>query len=134
MKIDWTLWPEKRWILSPKSPVWLYDEVKKEHVLIVVLMAILIFLSVLLPDPEETASYLLKQMIPLVLIALSVFILVLGLAFWLVQRFWEAMGLPELGEMVLQFNGMRLWLQLGFYFACFALVLATGVGVLMAVL
>ena len=113
--------------------VWLYDEVKKEHVLIVVLMAILIFLPVLLPDREETASYLLKQMIPLVLIALTVFILVLGLAFWLVQRFWEAMGLPELAEMVLQFNGMRLWLQLGFYFGCFALAVLAGVGCLMAI-
>ena len=118
-------------------PEWLgsiLEWVKKEQALFGLLVLGLVLLPVLVDDPEETARYILKQMLPLVWIALIVFMLVLGLAFWLVQRFWEAMGLPELGEMVLRFNGMRLWLQLGFYFACFALVLATGVGVLLAVL
>ena len=118
-------------------PEWLgsiLEGVKKEQVLFGLLVLGLVLLPVLVDDPEETARYILKQMLPLVWIAMIVFMLVLVLAFWLVQRFWETMGLPELGEMVLRFNGMRLWLQLGFYFACFALVLATGVGVLLAVL
>ncbi len=110
------------------------DELKKEHVVFGVLVLVLMFLPVLSNDPEETARYVLKQMIPLVLVAVVVYLTVLGLAFWMVQRFWEAMGLPELGLMVLGFNRMRLWVQLGFYFGCFALVLAAGVGVLIAVL
>jgi len=118
----------------PERILQAFESLKKEHLLFGVLILLLAALPMLVNDPEETATYLLKQMLPLILIAFTVFAIILALAFWLVQRFWEAMGLPELSLMVLQFNELKIWLQLGFYLVCFALVLATGVGVLIAVL
>ena len=79
----------------PERILQAFESLKKEHLLFGVLILLLAALPMLVNDPEETATYLLKQMLPLILIAFTVFAIILALAFWLVQRFWEAMGLPE---------------------------------------
>ncbi|MNL08698.1 hypothetical protein D3C87_1294320 [compost metagenome] len=70
----------------------------------------------------------------MVLLALISFLLVLGLCWWLLQRFWVVMGLPGLGEMVLQFKELKLWAQLKFALCLFALLLLGAIGALIAVL
>lgn len=70
----------------------------------------------------------------LVLLALISFLLMLGLCWWLLQRFWTVMSLPDLGIMVLQFNSLQLWQQLSFWLASFALLLLAAVGALVAIL
>jgi hypothetical protein len=63
-----------------------------------------------------------------------VFVILVALCFWLMRGFLKFMGLPALGDLVLRFRSLELWVQLGFYLACFALLLLPGVGTLAAVL
>jgi hypothetical protein len=70
----------------------------------------------------------------LVLLAMIGFLLMLGLCWWVLQRFWAVMGLPRLGDMVLQFNSLLLWQKLAFWLASFALLLLAAIGALVAVL
>ena len=82
---------------------------------------------------DITAGYVDPSIWVLVLLALICFMGMIGLSWWMVKRFWMALGLPSLGGMVLQFNELLLWQQLGFYFASFALLLLAGVGCLAAI-
>ena len=59
----------------------------------------------------------------LVILSLISFMLVAGLCWWLLQRFWLMAGLPAFSLMVSQFKTLPLWQQLGFYWASFALLL-----------
>ncbi|WEK20518.1 MAG: hypothetical protein P0Y49_05125 [Candidatus Pedobacter colombiensis] len=70
----------------------------------------------------------------MVLLALMCLLLMLGLCWWLLQRFWVSIGLPSLDNMVLQFQKLQLWEQLKFALCLFALFLFAGVGMLIAVL
>ncbi|TCD02719.1 hypothetical protein [Pedobacter psychroterrae] len=81
---------------------------------------------------DPTSGYVDRSILILVLLALICFLGMIGLCWWLLKRFWMALGLPELGGMVLQFNELLLWQQLGFYCASFALLLLAGVGCLAA--
>ena len=82
---------------------------------------------------DVTAGYVDPSIWVLILLALICFMGMIGLSWWVVKRFWMALGLPALGGMVLQFNELLLWQQLGFYFASFALLLLAGVGCLAAI-
>jgi len=82
---------------------------------------------------DPTSGYVDRSILILVLLALICFLSVIGLCWWLLKRFWIAWGLPEFGGMVLQFNELLLWQQLGFYFASFALLLLAAVGCLAAI-
>ena len=55
------------------------------------------------------------------------FMMVAALSWWLLNRFWVSLGLPALGTMVLQFNTLTLWQQLGFFWLSFALLLLAAV-------
>lgn len=70
----------------------------------------------------------------LCVLGLIAFVVVTGLCWWLLQKFWMSMGLPALGNMVLQFKDLAAWQQLGFYWASFGLLLWAAVGVLTAIL
>jgi hypothetical protein len=83
---------------------------------------------------DGTAGYVDPGILILVLIGLICFMVLVGLCVWLMMGFLKFMGLPVLGDMVLRFKEMELWVQLGFYLACFALLLLAGVGTLAAVL
>lgn len=59
----------------------------------------------------------------LILLGILAFLMAIALSWWLLQRFWLNLGLPNLGLMVLQFKNLALWQQLGFYWLSFALLL-----------
>lgn len=70
----------------------------------------------------------------LMLLSMICFMVVIGLCWWVLQRFWLSLGLPGLGSMVSQFKALESWQQLSFYWASFALLLLTMQGVLSAIL
>ncbi|MEJ7559337.1 MAG: hypothetical protein WKF66_13585 [Pedobacter sp.] len=70
----------------------------------------------------------------LVLLSLICFVAVTGISYWMLKRFAVVMGLPTVGNLIVQFNSLELWQQLGFYWASFALLLLAGVGSLSAIL
>jgi hypothetical protein len=83
---------------------------------------------------DVTVGYVDPSIMVLVLISLICFLGLIGLCCWLLQRFLLVFGLPGFGSLVLRFNELELWVQLGFYFACYALLLLAGVGCFVAVL
>ena len=70
----------------------------------------------------------------LVVLALLSFLMVVGMSWYMLSWSWKSLGLPEVRVMVLQFRDLELWVQLGFFFASFALLVLGGVGALSAVL
>jgi hypothetical protein len=83
---------------------------------------------------DNTIGYIDPSIWLLVLLAIICFLIILPLSWWLLQRIWRVLNLPSLELMVSQFKFLEVWQQLGFYFACFALLLLAGVGCLVAVL
>ena len=72
---------------------------------------------------DETAAGIDQSIWLLIILSLSTFLLLSALCWWLLQRFWLSAGLPPLKIMVLQFDTLSLWQQLGFYLASFSLLL-----------
>ncbi|SMD08218.1 hypothetical protein [Pedobacter africanus] len=83
---------------------------------------------------DETTGVIDQSIWLLVLLAALSFMLMTGLCWWLLQRFWLYMGLPELNVLIMDFKQMELWQQLSFWLASFALLLLAGIGALVAVL
>jgi len=79
---------------------------------------------------DATAGYIDQSIWLLILLSLISFLLTVGLCWWVLQRFWLNIGLPGLNSMVLNFRDLELWQQLGFYFACFAVLLLAAVGLM----
>ena len=108
-------------------------EIWKVAMLFMILMVSWPLIQGLVQHLDLTAGYVDPSILVLVVLSLICFLGMIGLSWWLVKRFWMALGLPCLGGMVLQFNELFLWQQLGFYFASFALLLLAGVGCLAAI-
>ncbi|HKG07898.1 MAG TPA: hypothetical protein VKB19_15620 [Pedobacter sp.] len=87
-----------------------------------------------LRERDAMVGYVDPGIVVLILIAVISFLGLVGLCYWLMNGFLKYMGLPHLGSMVLQFTDMELWVQLGFYFASFALLLLSAMVCLVAVL
>ncbi|WP_090778386.1 hypothetical protein [Pedobacter sp. ok626] len=101
------------------------------------LLGLLLTLWVALPKLmgfDETTGYIDPSIWLLILLSLITFLVLVATCWWLLQRFWMALGLPALALMVSQFKFLEVWQQLGFYFACFSLLLLAGVGCLVAIL
>ena len=107
---------------------------KKEHALLGGLLALWGVSPELVKLIDSTAGYIDQSIWLLVVLSLISFMMVVGLCWWLLQRFWTSMGLPQIGRMVTGFKEMELWVQLGFYLGCFALLVFAAVGCLVAVL
>jgi hypothetical protein len=108
-----------------------------------VLKVLLLFVVLVLAWPvvqrmvggwDVTAGHVDPGILVLVVLALICFLGMVFLSWWLLQRFWLVFGLPAWGGMVLRFNELELWVQLGFYWLSYALLLLAGVGCLIAVL
>lgn len=69
----------------------------------------------------------------LIILSLIAFLILLGLCLWLLHLFLVKTGLPALSTMVSQFKTLMLWQQLGFYFACLALLLLAASTCLVAI-
>ena len=104
------------------------------YLLIGLLLLMWPLLQQLLTHSDPTVGYIDPNIWLLILLGLICFLIVTGLCWWLLQRFWMSLGLPALGSMVVQFKEIESWKQLGFYWASFGLLLWAAVGVLMAVL
>jgi multisubunit Na+/H+ antiporter MnhE subunit len=83
---------------------------------------------------DVTVGYVDPGILILVVISLICFLGLIGLCCWLFNRFLLVFGLPGFGTLVLRFNELELWFQLGFYFGVYALLLLAGTGCFVAVL
>jgi hypothetical protein len=111
----------------------LLNEIKKEHRLMIVLMLLWSIVTNLFSSPEFSAG--INQSVPImIVISLITFLILLCISYWLLERFWQRVGLPGIGSMVLQYKKMQAWQKLGFYWLSFALLLLTGVMCLAAIL
>lgn len=109
------------------------NEIKKEHRLVMVLMMLWSVVTHFFSSEEFSAG--INKSVPImIVIGLITFLILLYLSWWLLERFWERVGLPGIGTMVVQYKEMLIWQQLGFYWLSFALVLLAGLGCLAAVL
>ncbi len=108
-------------------------EILKVMMLFVILVLSWPLAQRMVQQVDATAGYVDPSIIVLIVLALICFLGMIGLSCWLMKRFLVVFGLPGLGSMVLQFNELLLWQQLGFYFASFALLLLAGIGCLIAI-
>lgn len=117
-------------LLPVGVPVWKYIE----RVLWIVIGVLVWQLAPrMFPLAEGNSIEIARSIGLMVTLAWVVFVGLLGLCWWLLNRFWVSVGLPGVDCLVLQFRRLEVWQQLGFYFAAFALVLLAGVGCLAAV-
>ena len=88
----------------------LLNEIKKEHRLMIVLMLLWSAVTNLFSSPEFSAG--INQSVPImIVISLITFLILLYLSWWLLERLWERIGLPGIGNMVLHFKKIRIWQQ-----------------------
>lgn len=108
-------------------------DIRKEHRLVLVLMLLWAAVTHLMSSPEMSSG--INQSVPImIVISLITFLVLLYVSWWLLERFWQRVGLPEIGSIVLQYKEMNTWHQLGFYFLSFALLVLIALGCLAAVL
>ncbi|GGH03114.1 hypothetical protein GCM10007422_17910 [Pedobacter zeae] len=82
---------------------------------------------------EPTAALLDAGIWQLILLSLLCYVALLQMTWWLLYRFWLALGLLNLTDMVLQFKQLSSWQQLGFFWASFALLFLAGIACLAAI-
>jgi hypothetical protein len=107
---------------------------RKEHALLGALLGLWGISPELVHWLDSTAGYIDQSIWMLVVLSLISFMMVVGLCWWMLDRFWTSMELPRIGRMVTGFKEMELWVQLGFYLGCFALLVFAAVGCLAAIL
>lgn len=83
---------------------------------------------------EPTAALLDTGIWQLIVLSLICFTSILTGSWWLLQKTWQRIGLPDLSNMVSQFKNLALWQQLAFYWASFALLLLAGIACIAAVI
>lgn len=81
---------------------------------------------------DATAGNIDQSIWLLVLLSMISFILLAGLSWWMLQRFWLSIGLPSIPFMVSQFHTLSLWQQICLFWASFALLLLVSMGLLFA--
>jgi len=82
---------------------------------------------------EPTAALLDAGIWQLILLALLCYAALLQLSWWLLQRFWQSLGLYKLTDMVSLFKQLTSWQQLSFFWASFALLLLAAIACLAAI-
>lgn len=97
-----------------------------------ILLSIWTFSPVLLRFADDTVGNIDQSIWLLIVLSLMSFLLITGLSWWILQRFWFMSGLPSILSMVSQFNTLLLWQQISFFLASFALLLMSSTGVLIA--
>ncbi|MBO9675416.1 MAG: hypothetical protein J7577_18350 [Sphingobacteriaceae bacterium] len=112
--------------------------VPKKQMLEKLMLAIILILGWLtlpniLKTIEPTAALLDAGVWQLILLSLLCYVALLQMAWWLLYRFWLALGLLKLTDMVLQFKQLSSWQQLSFFWASFALLFLAGIACLAAI-
>ncbi|WP_316770981.1 hypothetical protein [Pedobacter frigiditerrae] len=101
---------------------------------IIVLILIWITLPKLLAHWQPNVGLLDAGIWQLILLSTVSFMGMVALCWWLLNHYWQNLGLPALKNLVSQFKTLTSWQQIGFYWASFALLLLTAMGCLVAVL
>lgn len=114
---------------TPRNPKHL-----RSYLLLLILMLIWPVAQFVVTSTDPTIGFIDPNIWLLLLLGLICFMVVTGLCWWFLQRFWMSLGLPAIGNMVLQFKELSVWQQLGFYWASFVALLLAAVGVLTAIL
>ncbi|WP_304066742.1 hypothetical protein [Pedobacter glucosidilyticus] len=70
----------------------------------------------------------------MILIALLTFLGLFILLWYLFNKSWNSLGLPTIGNLVLQFKQLTLWQQFVLYLSSFSLLLLTAIACLLALL
>ena len=103
------------------------------HLLFIALLLHWFFFPEVIHYSDPTAGMVDQGIWMLVIISLICFLLITGLCWWLLKRFWISLDLPSLQLLVSHFKSLELWQQLGFLWASFALLILAAVGSLMAI-
>jgi len=82
---------------------------------------------------DGTAGSIDQSIWLLVVLSLISFMLITALCWWLLQRFWLMSGLPPVEKMVLHFNTLETWQQIGLYWLSFVSLLLAAMGSLVAI-
>ena len=104
------------------------------HLLFLGLLTLWLCVQRLILNSDPTIGPLDPNIWLLLVFSLISFLVLLGMVWWLLGKVWATLGLPALNNMVLQFNTLHLWQQLGFYWASLCLLLLAAVGVLNAII
>lgn len=96
--------------------------------LLIALIVLLLIMPSLIPAEENNPVMINPNLLLLIVISLISFLIVSTLSWWLLQRFWMAVGLPDLQSMVSHFNKLPEWQQLSFFLFSFALLLYAALG------
>lgn len=103
------------------------------YLLLGLLMLLWPFLQRMVRGSDPAIGFIDPNIWLLILLSLICFLVVIGLCWWLLHGFWISLGLPLLGDMVLQFKKMESWQQLRFYWLSFVLLVLAAVGCLNAI-
>ncbi|WP_316839126.1 hypothetical protein [Pedobacter gandavensis] len=115
-------------------PVLLKEPLKWTQPLLVLFSLILlwIFAPSMIRLVDDTAGSIDQSIWLLVLLSLICFMLLSGLCWWMLQRFWLLQGLPSLPIMVSQFYTLSIWQQICLLWASFALLILASLATLFA--
>lgn len=106
----------------------------RNYLLVAILILIWPIAQYAVTSMDATIGFIDPNIWLLFFLSLICFMVLTGLCWWLLQRFWMSLGLPAIGNMVVQFKELCVWQQLGFYWASFVSLLLAAVGVLGAIL
>ncbi|EDM37883.1 hypothetical protein PBAL39_15699 [Pedobacter sp. BAL39] len=108
---------------------------KRTEPLILFLLMLLLWFSApgYLREMDSSTGTVDQSIWLLILLSIMTFLLLIGLCWWLLQRFLLATTLPSIGTMVSKFNLLSIWEQYMFYLASFALLLLAALFSLLAI-
>jgi hypothetical protein len=118
---------------APSPPMLLRFRPMEPLLLFVLLLFTWFVVPPLLQGNNPRVGMVDQEMWVLLIFSMIGFLMICGISWWIVKHFWLLLGLPDLKEMVSQFNTLKLWQQLSFFLASFVSLLLAALGCLAAV-
>jgi len=82
---------------------------------------------------EQEAASINQSIWLLIVVSMITFLVICAISWWLIQQFWLRLGLPQIEQMVSQFNTLTSWQQLSLFSLYFVSVLLAALGCLIAI-
>ena len=82
---------------------------------------------------EAEAASINESIWLLIVVSMIAFLAICAITWWLMQQFWLRLGLPQIQQMVSQFNTLTSWQQLSLFSLYFVSVLLAALGCLIAI-
>jgi hypothetical protein len=101
--------------------------------LFILLLITWFFVPPLNQGGDQTIGIVDQSMWVLLILSMIGFLMICGICWWLIKYFWALLGLPDILNMVSQFNTLALWQQLSFFLASFVSLLLVALGCLVAI-